>query len=251
MRILTHPRRALITGATSGIGEALAHLLQDRGIELLLTGRNEESLKKWQVPYFVCDLSRPHERAELFRWAVALDPDLWVNNAGFGSYGPFDEMSLQEVQAMLETNVAALTEGTLAALAHFLKKGEGTVLNVASMAAHFPFPYGALYGATKAFVYQLTRSLDAEYRQKGIRLLTSMPGVIETEFQKRAAKGRAMKRPQLSMDVQFAAKEIWHQIESKKSIHGFDWRYRLLARLQTFLPSSLSERIISNALKKR
>ncbi len=243
---------AFITGATSGIGEELAKLLANMGVELLLTGRNEEKLKSMGHPYFACDLADKTQREALFSWALSHQPDLWINNAGFGLYGPFDQLSEQEIESMVQVNMTALTEGTHKALGYFLEKERrGTILNVSSMSAHFAFPLGALYSATKSYVRQLTISLDAEYRQRGVSLLVSLPGVVKTDFQSRAARGKAVSYPPLAMDSRFAAKEIWRQIERSKREHRFDWRYRFLQRVQALLPQSVADSIITRALKKR
>lgn len=243
---------AFITGATSGIGEELAKLLRSKGIELILTGRDEEKLKKMGHPYFACDLADRAQREKLFSWAISHQPDLWINNAGFGLYGPFDQLNEQEIEAMVEVNMSALTEGTHLALRYFLKNNlKGTILNVSSMSTQFAFPLGALYSATKAYVRQLTISLDAEYRSRGINFLVNLPGVVKTDFQSRAARGKAVTYPPLAMNVRFAAKEIWRQIEHKKREHRFDWRYRFLQKIQAVLPQSFADAIITRALKKR
>lgn len=243
--------KVFITGASSGIGEALAQLLQKKGVPLLLTGRDVERLKVFGEPYLPCDLADSASRKKLFEWALSHEPTVWVNNAGFGFYGPFEQLTASEMDSMIAVNITALTEGTHHALQSYIKRGKGTILNVASMAAHFPFPYGALYGATKAYVYQLSRSLDAECRSKGARVLCSLPGVVQTSFQQRASKGGPLKKYPLQMDVHFAAEQLLWQIESGKGVHGFDWRYRLLQKIQTILPTAVSEWVISRSLKKR
>lgn len=250
----------LITGATSGIGEELARQLQGKG-KLLLTGRNELKLHELkqtlqgEVETLVCDLSK--STTSLLEWMEKKKPQLVFNNAGFGLYGLFDSLSEGEMEEMIEVNCTALTQITHKAISLWRKDElEGTVLNISSMASFVPFPTGALYAATKAFVTHLSFSLDMEYRDEGIRVLASCPGMVDTEFSKRASRGkngvaRSFSEKFVMMDSSQVVKEILRQVERKTPIRVMDGRYRFLHLLYRITPVTLVGKIISWNLKKR
>ena len=184
----------LVTGASSGIGEAFARNLANRGANLILTARSEDKLcqtakelsEKYgiQVDVFSGDLSRPDIPQQL--WAqvqsASLSVDVLINNAGFGRCGPLLEYNYQSYQDMLNLNINALVGLTHLFLPSMLKKGEGGVINVASTVAFQPIPYLATYSATKAFVLGFSESLWGEYREHGLAVLALCPGNTSTNF---------------------------------------------------------------------
>lgn len=253
---------ALVTGASSGIGKEMCHLLAGKGIPLLISGRNKERLEKvandlrQQVQVTICqaDLQLPNERKLLVDKIRELSPDLVINNAGFGLYGPAIDMDVKEQGEMIEVNIGAVLEIALESAKALRAAGKkGVILNVASAAALQPMPYFAVYAASKSFVLSFSEAFDAEVKQDGIRVLASCPGVIATGFKFRASKTEpgesAIERKGSGrvMDVHFAAQEIWKQIEDEKPVHVFDWTYRLL----TFLSSYLIPRSLMFILIKR
>jgi Short-chain dehydrogenases of various substrate specificities len=250
----------LITGATSGIGEELARQLQGRG-KLLLTGRNEVKLHQLkqtlqgEVETLACDLSKSTE--PLLNWIERERPQLIFNNAGFGLYGPFDSLSEKEMEEMMQVNCVALTEITHKAISLWKReKIEGTVLNISSMASFVPFPTGALYAATKAFVTHLSFSLDMECRSRGIRILASCPGMVDTEFSKRASRGkngvaRSFSEKFVMMDSTHVVKKILRQLDKKTPIQVIDGRYQFLHLIYRITPVALVGKLISWNLKKR
>lgn len=183
--------RALVTGASAGIGEEFARQLAARGVELVLVARRRDRLDALQAQLPVAsevlpaDLTQP---ADLERVAARLrqtvDPvDLLVNNAGFGAYGAFEELPLDRQRSMIELNVAALVHLTRAVLDQLRPRGLGGVINVGSTAGFQPDPYAAVYGGTKAFVRSFTEALDEELRGSGVHTMLLAPGVTATEFQ--------------------------------------------------------------------
>ena len=184
----------LVTGASSGIGEAFARNLANRGANLILTARSEDRLHQIamelsekhaiQAHVFPGDLSLPDTPQRLWGevQSASLSVDVLINNAGFGKCGPFLEYDYQSYQDMLNLNINALVGLTHIFLPAMLKKGDGGVINVASTAAFQPIPYLATYSATKAFVLGFSESLWGEYHERGLTVLALCPGNTSTNF---------------------------------------------------------------------
>ncbi len=184
----------LITGASSGIGEAFARSLANRGANLVLTARSGDKLRQIaaelsekhaiQVDVFPGDLSHPDTPQRLWSQiqAASLSVDVLINNAGFGKCGPFLAYDYQRYQDMLNLNISALVGLTHLFLPSMLEKGDGGVINVASTAAFQPIPYLATYSATKAFVLGFSESLWGEYHERGLTVLALCPGNTATNF---------------------------------------------------------------------
>jgi short-subunit dehydrogenase len=187
----------LITGASSGIGAALAHEFAANGHELVLIARREQALAALADAIAAKGASRPTVlRADVARadatqvMADALDrrglePDVVVNNAGFGLVGAADTLDRAEQLAMIDLNVRALTDLSLA-FVDSLKRRKGGILNVASVAAFMPGPGMAVYYASKAYVLSFSEALHRELKPKGVRVTVLCPGAVPTEFQARA-----------------------------------------------------------------
>ena len=187
----------LITGASGGIGAALAHEFASHGHDLVLVARREQALGALADAIAAKGANRPTVlRADLARTdavqgiAEALDqrglePDVVVNNAGFGMLGAADELDRAEQLAMIDLDVRALTELSLAFL-DSLKRRQGGILNLASIAAFMPGPGMAVYYATKAYVLSFSEALHRELKPKGVRVTALCPGPVPTEFQARA-----------------------------------------------------------------
>lgn len=254
-------QRALITGASSGIGEALARHLAAQGFSLILTGRNPEALKrvgiecaqKVPVETFVADLSEPQGRALVVQAIETYAPDLVVNNAGFGIYGPAISHPIETHRKLIEVDILALTEITIAAAKYFeAHQKKGTIMNVSSAAAFQSFPYFSTYAAAKAYVVSFSRSMDYELAGKGIRVLVSCPGQVETAFSARASGKPVQVGPRaIVMTSAFAAEEIYWQIVKGKQLHTFDWKYRLMTALSPFIPEFLRALLLKGIVSRR
>ena len=186
-------RWAVVTGASSGLGRGLAAGLADRGMSLVLTGRNQARLDETadqirraapsvKTETVVTDLaSRPGVTALLDH--VADRPvEVLVNNAGFGSYGPFAESAPDREVDEVAVDVAAVVTLARAFLPDMLARGSGGILNVASTIAFQPAPYQAVYGANKAFVLSFSQALWAEARASGVAVTALCPGPTRTGF---------------------------------------------------------------------
>ena len=184
----------LITGASSGIGEAFARALAGRGHNLLLVARSEEKLSQLcselsgassiDCQYAGLDLSKPESPAKLFDETKTrgLEIDLLINNAGFGSMGEFATQDLAHELNMIDLNVRSLVEMSYRFLRPMRERKSGAIINVASTAGFQPVPYMATYAATKAFVLSFSEALWEENRPYGIEVMALCPGVTQTGF---------------------------------------------------------------------
>lgn len=187
--------RALVTGASSGIGEAFARELAPRGTALTLVARSEDRLRALaaelsegsmaDVEVLPADLT---DGADLARVEArirddATPIDLLINNAGFGTVGRFVELDLDREEAEIRLNVVAVMRLTHAALPGMRERAHGGVLNVSSMAGFQPTPMMATYGATKTFVTSFTEAVHEELRGSGVHATALCPGFTRTRFQ--------------------------------------------------------------------
>ncbi|MFP3387194.1 SDR family NAD(P)-dependent oxidoreductase [Brevibacillus sp. SIMBA_040] len=187
-------KTALITGASSGIGEAFAYSLAEKKCNLILVARNEAKLKalatklaatyKIKTTVIALDLSAPGASQTLLHEVQRhfMKVDLLINNAGFATYGYFDQVSGERQHEEVMLNVTALVDITHAFMPDLLRNQDGGIINVSSTAAFQPDPYMAVYGATKAFVLSFSEALWAENRKRGLRVLALCPGATETSF---------------------------------------------------------------------
>jgi short-subunit dehydrogenase len=187
----------VITGASAGIGAALARVFAANGHELVLVARREQKLgeiaaeieavgrpKPLVLPI---DLASPNSAAWVAQALVArgLEPQYIVNNAGFGLVGQAHSLDLADQLAMIDLNMRTLTDLSLT-FVESLVRHRGGLLNVASVAGFFPGPRSAVYYASKAFVLSLSEALHVELGSKGVRVTCLCPGPVATEFQARA-----------------------------------------------------------------
>ncbi len=181
---------ALITGASSGIGEAMVRLLGDAGVPQVIVARRVDRLEKLAATYsdvevLAADLSTAKGVAAVVaRVTDAHRPlDLVVNNAGFGTSGDFHTLDPERLADEIAVNITALTRISRAALGVMVPRGRGYLLNVSSVASFQPAPRLAVYAATKAYVTSLTESLHEEARGTGVHVTALCPGLTRTEFQ--------------------------------------------------------------------
>jgi short-subunit dehydrogenase len=187
----------IITGASAGIGAALARTFAAHGHELVLVARRRQRLEQLAAEIasggrpkpvtLPIDLASPNTAAWIGQALAArrLEPHYVVNNAGFGLVGSASSLDLAEQLGMIDLNVRTLTDLSLA-FVESLARHRGGVLNVASVAGFFPGPRSAVYYASKAFVLSFSEALHIELKPKGVRVTCLCPGPVPTEFQARA-----------------------------------------------------------------
>lgn len=183
--------KALITGASSGIGLDMARYLATKKWELILVARNKEKLEEIQeklptkVTIIVADLSQEQKVKELYALAKKENIDMLINNAGLGDFGPLSETDLNKDLELINTNIKAVHILTKSFVKDMEKRDSDTyILNVASSAAFQPGPLMSTYYATKSYVYQLTEALYYEEKKKKTKVHISVlcPGPVETNF---------------------------------------------------------------------
>jgi len=199
---------ALITGASSGLGEEFALQLAPRVAKLVLVARREPLLQQLaerlrglypelEVLAHAADLTDASEREDLVETLILrrFVPDLLVNNAGLGDYGEFVSADWAKIRDVLGVNIEALTHLTHALLPAMIRGGRGAVVNISSLACLLPLPDLAVYAATKAYVTSFSEALRIELRDHGVSVLTVCPGPVRTEFgaaARRHAEAREM-----------------------------------------------------------
>lgn len=188
-----HAGTALITGASSGIGAVYAEKLAQRGYDLILVARNRERLialaeritndTHRSVEIIDADLN---DRADLAGVEAKLKEDasitLLVNNAGVGTHTPLLESDVDAMSRLIDLNVGALTRLTYAAVPGFVARGNGAIINIASIVAISPETLNGVYGGSKAFVLAFSQSLHHELADKGVQVQAVLPGATATDF---------------------------------------------------------------------
>lgn len=186
---------ALVTGASTGIGYAIAKELAKRGANLIIsaTARSEEKLHELssqikdlgsECHIFLEDLSKINSGRSLYDQIKLqnLNVDLLINNAGYGRWGTFHEVEMDDYADMIQLNVTSLSELSHLFIPDMITKGEGGVINVGSVASLTPVPYSSVYAATKAYVLSLSEGLRYEYRNSNIRIMALLPGATVSNF---------------------------------------------------------------------
>jgi hypothetical protein len=246
---------ALVTGASAGLGADYARLLAADGHDLILVARRRERLDQLAAELtaahgitahvFPADLARPNAARELFAavTGAGLQVDLLINNAGFGSNGPFADSDEQWELDMVAVNIAALVQLTHLCLPAMIARRHGRILNVGSTAGFQAGPFMATYYASKAFVNHFSEALSHELAGTGVTVTVSCPGPVATEFGAIAGndKSRLFKgRPAASIDI---AREAYAAMKrgTRMIVHGV--RNKLAVQVQRVSPRSAVHRI--------
>ena len=184
--------KALVTGASSGIGKEIAYYLASLGIDLIIVARNKENLEKIKkdvnvnVKIITMDLKIKENVFKLYDMVKSDNIDILINNAGFGLFGTFDETDLNRELEMIDLNVTTYHILTKLFLKDFLKKDSGYILNVCSSAGFMAGPRLSTYYATKNYITKLTLAINEELRQKksNVSISALCPGPVNTNFNK-------------------------------------------------------------------
>lgn len=222
---------ALITGASKGIGKAIAFELAAKGYNLLLVARSEDLLRQTgdeiksrhavQVRHFAIDLSAHDAAQAIFQFAQqhALAVSILVNNAGYGLSGPFESYSLEQHLNMMQVNCTSVVQLTHLFLPQLKQQPGSHILNISSSAAYQAVPYLSVYAASKSFVLSFSRGLRYELRKTAVNITCVCPGSTDTDFATRAQVGeKAMKTAQkVNMTAEQVGKAAVNAMFSKKA----------------------------------
>ncbi len=253
---------ALITGASSGIGAALARRLAKDGAHVILVARRRERLdavvdeigelapgsRALAMP---ADLTEPRECDRLAAEALASGPvDILINNAGTGAYGRFAEADLETTDRMLRLNMIGLTRLTRLILPGMIERRGGWILNVASMAVFQPMPFMSAYAASKAYVMAMSRSLREEVRGQGVFVTCLCPGLTRTEFFDHGDYGRLRKLiDRRAADPGDVADSALRALAAGKAVCVPGLGNRLTVMAERLIPTTLLGRFMRRALK--
>jgi short-subunit dehydrogenase len=254
-------KTALITGASMGIGRDLAELFARDGHHLILTARNEEKLKELagqfhnqfgvNVDVFARDLSAPNASQDIFQQFESRNIDYLINNAGFGTHGPFAESDIASQLGMLQVNVVALTHLTRLFLPQMLKRRSGRIMNLASVASFLPGPLMAVYYATKAYVLSFSEALASEVEGTGVTVTAVCPGPTKTGFQDRAGIAHSPLFQKSVMDSMTASRMGYDAMMRGKRAIVTGFSNKVSAMGTRFLPRSATASIAKKLNENR
>ena len=245
--------KALITGASSGMGRDMAKILSQKGYDLILVARDEKKLEevkkqlKTETKIVVMDISNEENCKKIYE--ENKDIDILINNAGFGDCGHFEETSLDKDIQMIHTNIIAYHILTKLYLVDMKAKNSGKILNVASIAGFMPGPLMTTYYSTKNYVVRFSESIREELRRKKSKVQISIlcPGPVDTNFNKVA-------------DVEFALKGLSSEYVAKYAINKFfkgkfyivpGWKIKLARIGAKLAPASFVAKISYNMQKRK
>ncbi len=253
---------ALITGASSGIGEAFARRLAADGRDLVLAARSGEKLEKLcgelskdhriSAAPFAVDLAAADADRAVFEFTQekGFAVDLLINNAGFGSMGDFSQLDAAGELRMIDLNIRALVGLTHHFLPQMRQRRRGTIINVSSAAGFQPIPFMATYAATKTFVTTFSEAVAEENRPYGVRIMALCPGSTKTNFfnASQIDRDRHIKGQQTAEEVVETAMKAMAAGRTKV-ISG--WTNYIGALMATYAPNALTTRMIARTLRSK
>ncbi|CDD36436.1 putative uncharacterized protein [Clostridium sp. CAG:356] len=245
--------RALITGASSGIGRDIAKELSQKGYDLILVARNLEKLNEVKekletnIETVSMDISNPENCKQLYE--KYKDIDILVNNAGFGDCGYFDKTNLEKELQMINTNIVAYHVLTKLYLKDMKAKNSGKILNVASIAGFMPGPLMATYYSTKAYVVRLSEAIREELKKESSKVQISIlcPGPVDTNFNKVADVQFALK----GLSSEYVAKYTTDKLFKGKFYIVPGWKIKLAKFGAKIAPNALVAKICYNMQKRK
>lgn len=246
--------KALITGASSGIGRDMARYMSSIGYDLVIVARSKEPLEKLKkelktnITIEICDISFKENCLQLFE--KYKDVDIVINNAGFGIFGEFDETDLEKEIQLINTNVTAVHILTKLYIKEMEKRGSGHIMNVGSIAGLMPGgPLMATYYASKSYVVSLSRAINKELkkRKSNIRITILCPGPVNTNFNNVAGVKFGIK----PLSSEFVAKFGVDRMLKNKELIIPGFINKLAVILSKFSPWLISSEVIYHTQKKK
>jgi short-subunit dehydrogenase len=260
---LTDPDyRALVTGASSGIGSAFAHALHARRAKLVLVARRAQRLSDLSnvlggppnVAVLPLDLSVPDAVPSLmtFLHDRGITIDLLVNNAGVGWTGRFAEQPEESIRQIIDLNVGALVALTRALLPGMIERGRGGIVNVVSTSAFQPVPFLDVYAASKVFVLSFTEGLATELKGTGVRVQALCPGLTESEFHETSGTARVPFTKTKMMSAEAVVESSLRALDRGRPLRVIPgWQNRSVAGVQRFLPRAMVRGVAANLFRPR
>jgi uncharacterized protein len=252
----------LVTGASAGIGTALAHVFADQGHDLVLIARREQRLidladaiaarGQRRPAYLAIDLARSDAIAQIRDFLARNDaePEIVVNNAGYGLVGVAAEIDQADQLAMIDLNVRTLTELSLAFI-DSLERHRGGILNVASVAGFLSGPGMAVYYATKAFVLSFSEALHHELKPRQIRVTALCPGPVPSEFRDRAGERGGRYPPLFTVSAERVAAEAYRGLKAGRRLIVPGVGNKLITVLLRFMPRGLQVSLVDLRNRRR
>ena len=247
--------KALVTGASSGIGRDMARVLSNLGYDIIAVGRDGNKLSQLKdelntkVDIIALDLSDAESCKELYKSVKNRKIDVLINNAGFGDFGNFTETDIDKEINMINTNITAMHILAKLFLKDMVKKDKGYILNVASIAGFMPGPLMATYYSTKAYIVRLSQSIYTELRKRKSKVVISVlcPGPVSTNFNKVANVKFNLK----SMSSEYVAQYAINGMFKKKLIILPGIKIKLARILAKISPEKLVSRICYHMQEKK
>ncbi len=241
---------AVITGASMGIGEALAKLFVEEGASVVLTSRDQARLEAARARIghpertlaLTCDVRNREEIDRVLSLTLHnfRQLDIWVNNAGHGMNDSVEMMDRDAYRRMFDTNLFGTIDGMQAAIPAMKRQGSGCIINICSIVGHLPLPFAAAYSATKSALDSVGKAARMELAGTGVHVLTVSPGTIETNFGRNKTPGRDPRR--LSYEdrrgasaEQVALDTLNGYLKGKREVYT-PWHYWFVAKLYQLFP---------------
>jgi len=254
--------RALVTGASSGIGAAFARALRARGAKLVLVARRAQRLSEMShalggppdVAVVPLDLTGPDSISVLMAFLAerAITVDLLINNAGVGWTGPFLDQPDQSIHQIIDLNVRTLVGLTRAFVPGMVERRRGGVVNVVSTSAFQPVPFLNVYAASKVFVLSFTEGLATELEGTGVRVQALCPGLTESEFHETSGTARVPFTKTRMMPAEAVVEASLRALDRGRPLRVVPgWQNRTVAGVQRFLPRRMVRGVAARLFRPR
>jgi short-subunit dehydrogenase len=250
---------ALVTGASAGIGNSLSRCFARHGHSVVVVARRRAQLEDLskeltseypgvKVEVVVEDLTSPGAASRIHAQLKqrGIEIEYLVNNAGFGSAGSFNELSLERELQMIDLNIRVLVELTGLLLPDMVRRGSGRILNVGSTAGFQPGPYMATYYASKAFVNSFSEALSEELRDAGVSVTVLAPGPVATEFGKVANTFGSKRFEKIAASSDEVAEYGYASMMRGHAVAIHDFKFKFLVAMNRFTPRSIVRKVVGN-----